>query len=290
VGRPDYLIVLSEPDPVATAVAAELGVGEATGYAVDGVPVRAVTPNVVSVRRPGLHIFDELLDARLPREWTEQRLPLVFPSVHRSERGDAALTVHPLGNPGPVADVGGRAGILNPSAPRLMANGLRRLDERAGVVGIPATYEATHHGPELRVPAFFIEVGGGDADRPPAAATALIADVVRSLSEDPADRVVLGVGGGHYAPHFTDLAKRRSLAFGHILARHTLDALVPAVARSAWEQTGSDAAGVVYARAADAQRPVAAQWGPRFREAEAPRRGAAPTPTETRGDARSAGT
>ncbi|MCI4324457.1 MAG: D-aminoacyl-tRNA deacylase [Thermoplasmata archaeon] len=287
---PNYVIVLSDLDPVASAVALRLGTGPSTGVLVDGAPVRDVAPGVVALRRPGRHIFDERLDAKLPDAWRAAMVPLVFPSVHRSERGDEALTVHPLGNPGPTAEVGGRPGVLTPAAPRWMADGLRRLEEGAAKVGLPTTYEATHHGPELAVPAFFIEVGGSESLPPRESATSLIADVVSSLEEDPHDRVVLGVGGGHYAPHFTDLTKRRSLAFGHILARHVLDDLEPAVARAAWESTGPSASGVVYARAADAERSIAAQWGKRFREGDAPRREVRPIPSETGDGARSAGT
>ncbi|MCI4328171.1 MAG: D-aminoacyl-tRNA deacylase [Thermoplasmata archaeon] len=290
MGRPEFLVVLAEPDPVARAVGDRLAVGESTGVAVDGAPIRSLSREVAVLRRAGLHIHDERLDVLLPREWRESQIPLVFPSVHRSERGDPALTVHPLGNPGTSAEVGGRPNSLVPSPARLMVDGLRRLAEGAGALGIPATYEATHHGPFLELPAFFIEVGGGDPDRPTQSATNLIADVVASLRPDPSDTVVLGVGGGHYAPHFTDLALRRSLAFGHILPRHVLDDLAPGVARDAWMLSGTPAAGVVYARAADAQRPVASQWGRRFREADAPKRNRLAIPSETDAGARSAGT
>jgi D-tyrosyl-tRNA(Tyr) deacylase len=290
VVRPEYVVVLSEPDPVAAAVSIRLGTGPSTGTFVEGIPLRELGGGVVSLRRPGLHIFDERLDEKLPEEWRTSSVPLVFPSVHRSESGDETLTVHPLGNPGANAEVGGRPGVLTPAAPRLMADALRRLEAGAGPVGLPTTYEATHHGPELGSPAFFIEVGGKESVPPPEPATRLIAEVVRDLHEDPRDQVVLGVGGGHYAPHFTDLAKRRTLAFGHILARHVLDGLEPSVANSAWKLTGPDPVGVVYARAADAERAVAAQWGRRFRESDAPRRAGPTIPSATGDGARSAGT
>jgi D-tyrosyl-tRNA(Tyr) deacylase len=289
VPRATQLIVLSEPDPVARAVALELGIGASTGDFVDGVPIRELAPGVATLRRAGLHIHDESLDSRLPAAWSAGHPTLVFPSVHRSERGEAALTVHPLGNPGMVVEVGGRAETLVPSAPRLMTDALRKLAEGAGAVGVPATFEATHHGPELKLPTFFIEIGGGVADDPPLATTHLIASVVRELAEDPHDHVVLGVGGGHYAPHFTDLALRRSIAFGHILPRHVLDALSPSVARQAREMT-EDSEGVVYARAADTERAVAREWGNRFREASAPRRERGSIPGSRNADVRGAGT
>jgi D-tyrosyl-tRNA(Tyr) deacylase len=289
VRLPAYVVALSEPDPVARAVASELGVGEPTGASVGGVPVRWISESAVSLRRPGLHIFDEGLDVDLPEEWKAAQVPIVFPSVHRSESGEETLTVHPLGNPTTSAEVGGRPETLVPTAPRLMVHALRALTEGALGVGLAASYEATHHGPFLRNPAFFIEVGGKETDLPPPAAARLIAEVVRGLSEDSSDTVVLGVGGGHYAPHFTDLAVRRRLAFGHILPRHVLDPLTMEVARGAWKGTPG-ALGVVYARAADASRPVTQAWGRRFREAEAGRRAGGSIPSETGDDARSAGT
>jgi D-aminoacyl-tRNA deacylase len=287
---PANLVVLTDSDPVSREVAAEIGTGEGVGISIEGDPIRFLTDDTFTVRRPGPHIFDERLDAKLPEEFRAAGTVLVFPSVHRSDRGYDALTVHPLGNPGMRADVGGRPGVLVPSAPRRMTGALRGLAEGSGSVGWPVCFEATHHGPELASPAFFIEVGGQDPDYPPAAATRLIAHVLRDLREESADHVALGVGGGHYAPHFTDLALRRGIAFGHILPRHVLDALAAETARSAWIATPG-AEGVVYARAADAERPVAREWGRRFRESEAPRRGEPSTPRPSTGaDARSAGT
>lgn len=287
---PPYVVVLSELDPVARKVSEALGAGDSLAIELEGTPLRGRPGGPITVRRPGHHIHDEHLDRGLPKEWRRAGTVLVFPSVHRSERGYDAMTVHPLGNPGSTAEVGGRPEVFVPAAPRLMADALRRLADGTGAVGWPATFEATHHGPELESPAFFIEVGGSDPDHPPEKATRLIAAVVRELSEDPADQVVLGVGGGHYAPHFTDLTLRRSIAFGHMLARHALDEMSLAAARAAWEATPG-AVGVVYARVADAERPVAKGWGPRFRESEAPRRGGSTIPrTLPSGGARSAGT
>jgi D-aminoacyl-tRNA deacylase len=290
MASPRYLVVLSDVDPVARDVGALLGTGENADASVDGVPTRWIPEDAVSLRRAGPHIFDERLDVRLPEEWRTGGTVLVFPSVHRSESGYDALTVHPLGNPGRSAEVGGRPGVFVPAPARSMAGALRRLSEGSGAVGWPVCFEATHHGPELGMPAFFLEIGGRDPDHPPPPATRLLAEVVRDLREDASDHVVLGVGGGHYAPHFTDLTLRRKLAFGHILPRHTLDALTLEDARAAWAGTPG-AEGVVYARAADMDRPIARGWGRRFRESEADRRGPATIPTTPPSDgARSAGT
>jgi D-aminoacyl-tRNA deacylase len=223
------------------------------------------------VRRPLLHIHDELLDQRLPLPYREARVTLVFPSIHRSERNVPTLTVHPLGNPGPSAEVGGRPRTLVPTDARRMADALRRLSEREGDAGLSVTYEATHHGPELGLPAFFAEIGYGELSSPPTEAVHVLSDVLLALEPSPDDRVALALGGGHYAPHFTDLAKERRWAFGHILSRHALTDLDRPTAWRAFE-TSEGAEGIVYARAEDATHPAVEGVGPRLRDRDAPMR------------------
>lgn len=268
---PRYLLVASEADPVATAVLEHWGTPPATGEHLDGTAIRALTPDAWLLRRPGRHVNDEGLDARLPRALREARVPLVFPSIHRSESGVPCYTVHPLGNLGDAAEVGGAPGRLTPTAPRLMTDALRRLREAGRSLGLPATYEATHHGPFLGQPAFFAEIGFGPAEGPTPEAVAALSKVLLALAEEPGDRVALGIGGGHYVPHLTDLALTRAWAFGHLVSRHAL-------ARASREQLESalaltpGAEGIVYARALDAEEPKLRDLAPRLRETAAPRR------------------
>lgn len=273
---PAYVVVLSEVDPVAAAVAESWGTPASTGLSVDGVPLRQLNERAWSLRRPSLHIHDEHLERRFPRDLVDAGTTLVFPSIHRSAQNVGSLTVHPLGNLGPSADVGGRPRTLGPSDPRRMVAALRGLSERQEVAGLPATYEATHHGPELDLPAFFVEIGFGSAEGPPAKAVRALADVIPDLEPDPRDRVALAVGGGHYAPHFTDLALRRRWAFGHIVSRHALEGLDAGTARAAWVAT-PDAEGIVFARAEDARSPIWDGVGSRLRDQDAPTRGESPT-------------
>ncbi len=275
---PPYLLVIAESDPVAVRVAERWGVPPATDHRVDGTPVRALSSAAFLLRRPGPHVADEHLDARLPPALRAMRPTLLFPSIHRSERGVACLTVHPLGNPGSGAEIGGAPRAFAPADAHLMAEILRRLDEGQGRSGLPATYEATHHGPLLGLPAAFVEIGFDPAPEPPPAAVRLLADVLPALAPELTDRVALAVGGGHYAPHFTELALRRRWAFGHLLSRHALEDLPAETARDAYRASGG-ADGVVFARAQDAEHPAFAGWAVRRRDGEAPaREPAAPTP------------
>ncbi|MCI4351379.1 MAG: D-aminoacyl-tRNA deacylase [Thermoplasmata archaeon] len=266
----EYLVVLSEGDPVARAVGARLDVGPSVGALVDGTPLRALGGNGATLRRPGIHIRDDDVDQRLPPD-LRTGLTLIFPSIHRSAAGQHGLTVHPLGNPTGAAEVGGRPRRLVPTSPRLMATVLRRLAEGGERIGWSASYEATHHGPSLGTPAFFAEIGFGEAEAPPEETVELLAKALVDVVADPSDRIVIGVGGGHYAPHFTELALERRAAFGHIFARHVLEDIDDATRDEARAATpGSE--GIVYARSAD----VTDRWqrvAPRIRDAELPSRG-----------------
>ena len=272
----ELLLLAYDEDPVASRLTEHWGTPAATGLRLDDSPIRALAPGVGYVRRPGRHIFDEGVDRRLPEVLRTTKPTLVFPSIHRSEQQIECLSAHPLGNPGPDAEVGGRARTLVPTDPRRMADALRRLDEGGRSLGLRATYEATHHGPEVALPAFFVEIGYGTAPAPSPESVALLARVLPEIRPDPEDRVALGVGGGHYAPHFTDLALRRRWAFGHLLSRHAFGALERATVEAAFALSPG-AEGIVFARAEDARNPIFDGIAPRRRDQDAPRRGAPPT-------------
>ncbi len=270
MARP-LLVVLSATDPVAALVGERWGTPTATGATVEGAAVRQLADGVLVLRRPGPHIHDERLDLALPPELLREAPTLVFPSIHRSEQNVACLTVHPLGNPGPRAEVGGRPRTLVPTDPLRMTAALRALGPRAASEGLPATFEATHHGPELNLPAFFVEIGYGSGAAPPPGSVRILAEEIPRIAPAADDRVAIAVGGGHYAPHFTDLALRRRWSFGHIVSRHALAEIEAPAARSAYEGTPG-AEGIVYARAEDVDHPALRGLGPRRRDGDAPPR------------------
>lgn len=274
VPRPDGPIVVvgSDADPVAARLAAIWGTPPATGWAVDGTAIRRWEDGPYYLRRAVLHIHDERLDLRLPPDLLKLGPTLVFPSIHRSAQNVRCFTVHPLGNLGPDAEVGGRPRALVPSDPELMTATLRTVAGEARSLSRPATFEATHHGPDLGVPAFFVEIGFGELATPPEDEIRCLARVLPGLArEGGRDRVALGVGGGHYAPHFTDLALRRRWSFGHLLSRHALGQTDAATVREAFRLTPG-ALGLLYHRAADQELEALREVGPRLREGDAPAR------------------
>ncbi len=279
--EPPIVVVLSEPDPVARAIAAAWAHAPSTGAHVDGTAIREVAPGVLALHRPGPHLQDDHLEQHLPSPLRAQGPTLVFASIHRSDSGVRCLTVHPLGNPGAAADLGGRPRRLVPTDPARMTGVLRSLAEGAGALGRPVTFEATHHGPEVGLPAFFAEIAVPEGGRPEPGEVRLLAEAIRSPLPGADDRVAVGAGGGHYAPHFTDLALRRRWSFGHLLSRHALVGLDRPTAQQAVETTPR-AAGVLFARAQDRGVPAFAGWAPVLRDGDADPRGGPPATSPDR--------
>ena len=273
--HPEYLLVVADTDPVARRVFGRWGTPPSTGEFVDGSPIRRLSELALLLHRPGPHVREDRLDESLPTDLSARRIPLIFPSIHRSESGTACFTVHPLGNPSRSADLGGEPGRLTPTDPPRMAAVLRTLEERGSTIGLASTFESTHHGPILRHPAFFVEIGFGERPAPPDAAVDVLAQILPEILPASDDRVAVGLGGGHYAPHFTQLALERRWAFGHILSRHALPTVTEEVARAAWDGSPG-AVGWLCARAQDFATGPWPGIGPRARDPDAPRRASGP--------------
>ena len=190
---------------------------------------------VALVSIPEHHLLRDRLDRDLAAALGEPIELVVYLSKHRSESRTASLTVHPIGNPR-AADFGGRPGTLVPAAPRWMTAALRRLRVEARGLPYEVTFEATHHGPYLETPTFYIEQGSTEREWTDPQASAAIARTLLDLETVDAP-VAVGLGGGHYAPRHTDVAVARRVAFGHLLPTHALeglsdDLLAQAVART----------------------------------------------------------
>lgn len=159
---------------------------------------------------------------------------VVFLSRHSSAAGTKSLTVHSIGNFDKAA-YGGKDKKLSGTSPFLCANYLRALDrknESSGLIeqGFITCLEVTHHGPFMEKGALFIEVGGTENEWTNELAVKIIAETVieetiRSFGEDQKDTVVIGIGGGHYAPDFTKLTLRQPYAFGHVCPKYALEYL-----------------------------------------------------------------
>lgn len=174
----------------------------------------------VLVTIPEHHPYRDHLDRDLEGVFGHPADLVVYLSKHVSESRRPSLTVHPIGNPR-GAEFGGQPETLVPSAPRWMTAALRGLRKEAKGLAYNVTFEATHHGPYLTTPTFYIEQGSTETEWADLAASRAIARVLLAL--EPTDApIAVGLGGGHYVPRHTDLALERRIAFGHLLAAYAL--------------------------------------------------------------------
>jgi D-aminoacyl-tRNA deacylase len=219
-----FTIVASAADPASQNIAARLR--ELVPWDVKGEflgkPVLWHEPYAL-VEIPDLHIYHEGLDAELRQAGLEPEA-IVYASKHRAASGQRTLTVHPVGNFG-EARYGGQPNKFSPASPRHQSHALRTLARLAKEAGLPhgVSFEATHHGPLLAAPAFFVELGSGEPDWGDAKAARVLAQTILQVHEAPRGVHVLAIGGGHYAPKHTDLARRRLAHIGHIVPDHALE-------------------------------------------------------------------
>jgi len=181
------------------------------------------------------HLYRDHLDRDVVAAYGEPVSLVVYLSKHRSESRTPSLTVHPIGNP-KTAEFGGQPGMLVPAAPLWMTAALRRLRAEAVGLAYEVTYEATHHGPYLETPTFYIEQGSTEKEWADPQASAAIARTLLDL--EPVDApVAIGLGGGHYVPRHTDVAVARRVAFGHLLPSYALEGLPDALLGQAIDRT-----------------------------------------------------
>ncbi|MFB6173126.1 MAG: D-aminoacyl-tRNA deacylase [Halobacteriales archaeon] len=163
---------------------------------------------------------------------------LVFASRHAGETGPL-LTAHFPGNFGP-AEFGGEDHSLARACPGAHRRVLGALAGHAPE-GYEVGMECTHHGPSaVETPCMFVEVGSGEEQwRDPAAAGA-VADAILALDPAPAERTLVGFGGGHYVPRFERIVRETGWAVGHVAAAWALDAMGepdPGVIGAAFERS-----------------------------------------------------
>lgn len=189
----------------------------------EGAPVHKMGDSVI-VTIPVHHLYYDDIDDKVERALGERPSLVVFASRHRSASRLRTLTVHPIGNYG-KAEMGGRDRTLVPSAPREMTFAFKELAGRGGHLRYHISFEATHHGPILRTPTFYIEIGSDEAAWVEPEPGRVIAEVVLEVltADVPEVPIAVGVGGGHYVPRHTDVAREKRVAFGHMLPSYALE-------------------------------------------------------------------
>ena len=168
---------------------------------------------------------------------------IIFLSRHKAASGKPSLTVHPIGNWG-VAEYGGIEGEVSGTAPNWMTGLLLNINKNK-VDGYEVCFEATHHGPLLKTPTMFLEIGSTESEwekREPA--EALIKSLLNLKTVSGVN--VIGLGGGHYTPRFTEAALTHEVCFGHMIANYGIPHLTEGIVLKAIET--SNAEGIYFHR------------------------------------------
>jgi D-aminoacyl-tRNA deacylase len=220
-----FVVVESAVDPASVNIAERLrslAHWDAKGEFL-GKPILWSEPFAM-VTIPDLHIYHEGLDAQLQQSAGLEPEVIIFASKHKAASGQRTLTVHPVGNFG-EARFGGQPNKFSPAAPRHQSHALRCLAQFGKEAGVShgVSFEATHHGPLLNTPCFFIELGSGEGDWSDSKAAEVVARAILEAPNAPRTLHVIGLGGGHYAPKHTDLARRRLASVGHIVPDHAIE-------------------------------------------------------------------
>jgi D-aminoacyl-tRNA deacylase len=151
---------------------------------------------------------------------------VVFISRHSSLSGTPTLSVHTPGNLA-KADHGGIPRKVSFSPANAMRDALETMlsFKEEMQLDYEISYECTHHGPSLNVPAMFVEVGSCPQQWRDSRAAEVVAHAamkaISSFGKSKA-RVVLGIGGPHYNSRFTGMALESEVAFGHIIPKYAL--------------------------------------------------------------------
>uniref|UniRef100_A0A0E0EPV4 D-aminoacyl-tRNA deacylase n=1 Tax=Oryza meridionalis TaxID=40149 RepID=A0A0E0EPV4_9ORYZ len=163
-------------------------------------------------------IAEDDLDHRWQAATGEAVSEVIFLSKHTAVSNRPALTVHPIGVPHLREDEtppqGGRPGWAALPNPRI-GPWLRLMQKIAVDQGLvpefEITLEATHHGPVTNTPTMFVEIGLGLDE----------GNTVGSWQGN-SEKVLLGIGGGHYAPRHMDIVIKDGVWVGHLLSGYSL--------------------------------------------------------------------
>jgi D-aminoacyl-tRNA deacylase len=188
--------------------------------------------NVLIVTINDKKILHENLDKEVEEKLNIKAKQAIYISRHTSKSGAPTLTTHPIGNYGD-AQFGGKSKTLIKSSPKLMTELLRIIKNNATQEKLyhKVCFEVTHHGPYLDIPTLFVEVGSNKDEWVKKKPASIVAKSVLELlsryhyEEEIKDKipVLIGVGGGHYAPRFTDVALEKKIAFGHMIPSYHID-------------------------------------------------------------------
>ncbi|KAK2989243.1 hypothetical protein RJ640_013191 [Escallonia rubra] len=237
------LVVATTTDPASIGPASALLAmpGWHPGPLVEDMP-SFVNREVRLLKHDNSIVKEDHLDKRWEAATGEVVDEVIFLSKHTAISNRPALTVHPIGVPhlreDEVSPAGGKPGWAAPPNPRIgpWLRLLKTIAESHNLLPeFEVTLEATHHGPETNSPTMFVEIGSTEEywkRQDAAQAIALlvweglglgggvaVGDWSRNNGEN---KVLLGLGGGHYVPRHMDIVLKYGIWVGHLISGYSL--------------------------------------------------------------------
>ncbi len=186
-----------------------------------------------------LHIWADGIDTEHQSKTGREVDEVLVLSRHVSASETPAMTLHAIGVPGEtphgeIARSGGITGKVVP--PSTMFGDLFRTMSRISIEkGLESDYditlETTHHGPVLQKPTLYVEIGSTEdrwSDRIAARVWAeTISECIGLDGGNPkswqgSGDVMVGFGGGHYAPRHKAIIAQSDVWVGHLIANYAI--------------------------------------------------------------------
>ncbi len=187
----------------------------------------------------GMNIVENLkkLNCKIPIYLTENELIhaesidenleadfIIFASKHQSIKNIPSLTVHTVGNFG-EAKFGGQKQKLCPASSKLTKHFFQNLSKNSKKLDYEISLEVTHHGPLIKTPCLFIEIGSVLSQWKDKKAGEIIAKtILDSLSsfQEKNFLTAIGIGGPHYCPNFNQIQLEKKYAISYIFPQYNL--------------------------------------------------------------------
>ena len=161
--------------------------------------------------------FDKDLDSDL----------IVVISKHSAVSGKPSLSGHFIGNYS-NNEMGGREAKICYSAPLFLKKYFNNLKRNYTESTYDITLESTHHGPFLKTPVVYVEIGSTknewiDKEIGKIVAQTLLKTLDLDLNRDY--KVAIGFGGTHYCHNFNKVEFVTDICMSHICPKHFVDAM-----------------------------------------------------------------
>ena len=116
---------------------------------------------------------------------------------------------------------------------------IANLSELAKDTNFDVIQECTHHGPFLKKPSMFIEIGSEIEQWQNKDAADIIARAILILISEEVEecRSAVGIGGLHHTPNFKKLILNSDIAIGHVCPKYMLEHLDKEMIEQAIERT-----------------------------------------------------